>query len=44
MRNVEEIRRRNLEDNRAFLEGLLMTKVSSNEYMNLISFLRIDSR
>ena len=27
MRNVEEIRRKNLEDNKAFLEGLLMTQV-----------------
>ncbi|UJR09371.1 hypothetical protein I4U23_013615 [Adineta vaga] len=27
MRNVEEIRRKNLEDNKAFLEGLLMTKI-----------------
>ena len=26
-RNVEEIRRKNLEDNKAFLEGLLMTKI-----------------
>lgn len=29
MRNVEEIRRKNLEDNKAFLEGLLMTRVKS---------------
>ena len=27
-RNIEEIRRKNLEDNKAFLEGLLMTKVN----------------
>jgi len=27
IRNVEEIRRKNLEDNKAFLEGLLMTQV-----------------
>ena len=27
-RNVEEIRRKNLEDNKAFLESLLMTKVN----------------
>lgn len=27
MRNVEEIRRKNLEDNKAFLEGLLLTQV-----------------
>ena len=27
IRNVEEIRRKNLEDNKAFLEGLLMTKI-----------------
>ncbi|CAF4375491.1 unnamed protein product, partial [Adineta steineri] len=26
VRNLEEIRRKNLEDNKAFLEGLLMTK------------------
>ena len=30
MRNVEEIRRKNLEDNKAFLEGLLMTQVSAS--------------
>ncbi len=29
-RNVEEIRRKNLEDNKAFLEGLLMTQVKSS--------------
>ena len=28
VRNVEEIRRRNLEDNKAFLESLLMAQVS----------------
>ncbi|CAF3572717.1 unnamed protein product [Rotaria sp. Silwood1] len=27
VRNVEEIRRKNLEDNKAFLEGLLMTQI-----------------
>ncbi|CAF0985203.1 unnamed protein product [Adineta ricciae] len=27
MRNIEEIRRKNLEDNKAFLEGLLMIKI-----------------
>ncbi|CAF3320699.1 unnamed protein product [Rotaria socialis] len=27
MRNVEEIRRKNLEDNKAFLDGLLLTKI-----------------
>ena len=29
LRNVEEIRRKNLEDNKAFLEELLMIKVRS---------------
>lgn len=33
MRNVEEIRRKNLEDNKAFLEGLLMTQV--NDHLSL---------
>lgn len=39
-RNVEEIRRKNLEDNKAFLEGLLMTKVSFDRINRAIDALR----
>ncbi len=39
MRNVEEIRRKNLEDNKAFLEGLLMTQV--NKYFLRLNNIRL---
>jgi hypothetical protein len=39
MRNVEEIRRKNLEDNKAFLEGLLMIQV--NKYFLRLNNIRL---
>ncbi|CAF3757890.1 unnamed protein product [Adineta steineri] len=39
VRNVEEIRRKNLEDNKAFLEGLLMTKIR-DDFKTLTSVLQ----
>ncbi len=42
-RNIEEIRRKNLEDNRAFLESLSMTKVNKCSASLYNIYHRLDS-
>ncbi|CAF4989368.1 unnamed protein product, partial [Rotaria magnacalcarata] len=43
MRNVEEIRRKNLEDNKAFLDGLLLAKIR-DDIKNLTNTLQLSAK